>query len=179
MSGTKESPFLSRGSVLSLIAWVVVALAAWGLWKSVPRSPRGTRDQAQMKALEIALKAYLVHYNGCLLAATGAPAKADIEVAHRILSPLIADSSEFNPEMIRFLDPTTARSEKGGAWKDASGHWQLRDEWGTVFRMRFSGIDEQPSPRDPSDVLSAKYILWSAGPDRDFSTWEDNVTSWK
>lgn len=175
----KDSPIFSRGCVLYLIAWVVLGLLAWGLWKSIPRSPVGTSTQTQMKALEISLKAYWEHYDGSLLAVSGVPARDDIEVTHRILNPLMADTSEFNPELMRFLNLKRATSGKDGAWKDESGHWQLRDEWGTAIRMRFSEADEQPSPRDPSEMLTAKYILWSAGPDKDFSTWEDNVTSWK
>jgi len=54
------------------------------------------------------------------------------------------------------------------------------DPWGNAFEYQ---VDENrdgviPEP-DTGDSLRAGVIAWSAGPDGDYDTWEDNIKGWE
>lgn len=56
----------------------------------------------------------------------------------------------------------------------------LYDPWGQPYRIRLDGdadggVDD---PSAPGTRILKTAIIWSAGKDGDFSTWEDNVASW-
>lgn len=53
------------------------------------------------------------------------------------------------------------------------------DVWGRAFfiRMDTDGDGEVEDPSGPGR-LARKVLVWSAGPDGDAETWEDNVVSW-
>lgn len=56
------------------------------------------------------------------------------------------------------------------------------DAWGAPFKFRLdqTGSGEMPNPNDEvGGTLPAQILVWSAGPDGDFETWEDNVASWE
>lgn len=69
-------------------------------------------------------------------------------------------------------------SPGGGALDEASG--AFIDPWGNPFEYQVDkdqdgNIDHPDGVNDP---IRARVIAWSAGPDGDYTTWEDNVTSW-
>jgi prepilin-type N-terminal cleavage/methylation domain-containing protein len=56
------------------------------------------------------------------------------------------------------------------------------DPWGNPFRFRadLTGAGEVPHPDEGTGgVIRGRVVAWSAGPDGDYDTWEDNVTSWE
>ena len=56
------------------------------------------------------------------------------------------------------------------------------DSWGTPFQYQLDidgdGQCVHPNP-DVGGNIPFRAIAWSAGPDRDHATWEDNVVSWE
>jgi len=67
-----------------------------------------------------------------------------------------------------------------GIYRDSETSISLYDPWGHFYWMRLDankdGRVEDPS--HPGAFVSKKVIIWSAGKDGDFTTWNDNVTNW-
>lgn len=83
-----------------------------------------------------------------------------------------------NPKRIMFFTPS------GGALAPAGepNAGAFVDPWGTPFGYQLDidgdGQCAHPNP-DVVGTIALRAIAWSAGPDRDHATWEDNVVSWE
>lgn len=56
------------------------------------------------------------------------------------------------------------------------------DAWGAPFKYRLdqTGSGEVPNPNSEiGGQLRAQVAVWSAGPDGDYTSWEDNVAGWE
>ena len=82
-------------------------------------------------------------------------------------SPDVAQRPKDNFKLIAFMD------QGGAAFVDA---------WGNPFKYRLdltgSGEISNPDP-EVGGLLKTQVAVWSAGPDGDFGTWEDNVAGWE
>ena len=82
-----------------------------------------------------------------------------------------------NPKRIGFFEPG------GGALAASGDHaGAFVDAWGKpfAFRVDVEGAGEMANPNvDVGGMLRARTLAWSAGPDGDLDTWEDNVTGWQ
>jgi len=76
-----------------------------------------------------------------------------------------------NMKRILFFSPG------GGALDEVTG--SFKDPWGNPFEYQLD-IDQDGSIGHPAGDgdIRARVIAWSAGPDGQSETWEDNVSSW-
>lgn len=139
------------------------------------------RLKSAFKGLEIALKGFEIEYNKDLLVMLGKPSGQDLEVTSDILGGLTADDQTLNPRKVRFYDPSGARNQKNGIWRDETGSLQLRDYWGNPFILRFdaNGEGRVENPERPGEFIESRYLIYTAGRDLNPRTWEDNIASWK
>ncbi|WP_050028180.1 hypothetical protein [Verrucomicrobium sp. BvORR034] len=151
-----------------------------------PTKGGAQRLQAQtaMKGLYIALAGFQAEYEVSLTGRLGFKENEDHLADEVLLRPLIDAKSELNPRKTRFYDPPEGKKGKNGLWRaPADGQqMQLRDPWGGPYRIRSDsdGDGKIVNPEDPAgERIFSSVILYSAGPDQDFDTWKDNVTSWK
>ncbi len=65
--------------------------------------------------------------------------------------------------------------------EDESGTLQYRDDMGNSVMIRYDadGDDKVMDPDDNSSQLHGRYMLFTAGMDRDLSTTRDNLKSWQ
>jgi hypothetical protein len=68
--------------------------------------------------------------------------------------------------------------------EELDGEFGLYDPWGQTYQVVLdTDYDEQIENPEPGlkgeEMLKSSFIVWSAGPDGDFDTWEDNICSWK
>lgn len=136
--------------------------------------------KACMKGLEIAIKGFQKEYGHL-------PGVAVLEVdpvaSHGdVLAALLGG----NPRKINFWSPPPRNPDGSGAAADPNGIWDLRDPWGHFYRLHLDkdGDGEMPNPAagsapDQPKIIQAPVLIYSAGPDGDFTTWKDNVCSWK
>lgn len=77
-----------------------------------------------------------------------------------------------NPKRIVFFEP-------GGGALDAAG--EFVDAWGRPFRFRLDldGDGQMDNPSGEGQEIRARALAWSAGPDGDLETWEDNEPRWE
>ncbi len=93
-----------------------------------------------------------------------------------------------NPRRIVFYGGKRAKVRNGkphsGTTVNRDGTSGLWDAWGNPYRVRLDfdqdlRIDNpDPNPNIGGSQLPESILVWSAGPDGDFSTWEDNVKTW-
>lgn len=143
------------------------------------------RERSEMKGLEIGIKCYRTEY--LRLPAVALDDKTPVETRGQILSILLAEDEKLNPRKVVFWEPMpNPWRNRSGANKTPSGGWELRDTWGNFYRilldMDYDGVIPNPAKgtkSDEPDALSTDVILYSAGPDGDFTTWHDNFRSWQ
>ncbi len=91
-----------------------------------------------------------------------------------------------NPRGIAFYTDKAAkpmgggRFRKGLTYNEKDGSGQLWDPWGNFYRVRFDTDrnGKVENPEKPGTFIPESILTWSAGPDGDFETWEDNVKTW-
>ncbi|MEM1442534.1 MAG: hypothetical protein AAGF67_09340 [Verrucomicrobiota bacterium] len=89
-----------------------------------------------------------------------------------------------NPRKMAFFSDRPAKHVDGkyikGVQMEKGERYFLLDTWGNQYLVRMdTNYDNRvSSPEDPTQLLPEAVIVWSAGPDGDFSTWDDNVKTW-
>src|SRR4051794_18458569 len=177
-----------RGRIMAgvgLIALVLVGrLADVG---ALPRKFKTLQAKAAMKGLEIAIKGYKTEYLHLPFFAAVQPlddnqaCDTTAPDGMALIDVLLAKQMDSNPRQIRFWE---APPSKGGAgYAPEQG---LRDPWGKLgykVVLDYNGDGKIANPaagqKGEADTVTADVILYSAGPDGDFSTWNDNVRSWQ
>lgn len=113
-----------------------------------------------------------------------------VESGHSLMDILLGSDKQKgpggrNPRGIAFYTDRAARPMGDGRFRngitlDESGAGELWDPWGNHYRVRFdsNGDGKVDNPAAPVKPLLETIAVWSAGPDGDFETWEDNVKSW-
>lgn len=94
------------------------------------------------------------------------------------------EAKALNPKEIKFMDIPMAKNRKNGLWQDGA-EWVLSDHWGEPFYIVLdtNGDGEIANPEGGAEHLPAmlpvEVLVYSSGPDRDPTTWKDNVCSWR
>jgi type II secretory pathway pseudopilin PulG len=167
------------GVVVAIIAAIVIP--AYHKLKETEKK-RGV--EVDMASVRVAVDAFKAEYKrvpvipGPLAGLDGEERDTSDADGRLLLSILLGEDAQQNPKKIRFWTPANTSNGSGAGYSGKSG---LIDRWGTNgYRFR---LDDNNDGRiaDPAKVagdISAGIVLYSAGPDGDFSTWKDNVTSW-
>jgi hypothetical protein len=144
------------------------------------------RAKADMTAIIVGLKQYQTEYNHLPTEAFGeAPEEVSQPTRGAILNALMAKDPKINPQNISFYDPPIAKDKKAGLYYDEHNSPVMVDIWGTsyylILDVNGDGTVPNPDPRDnkKNPFLETTTIMFSAGPDRDPNTWNDNIASWK
>lgn len=113
-----------------------------------------------------------------------------VESGHSLMDILLGSDKQKgpggrNPRGIAFYTDRAAKPMGDGRFRkgitiDESGAGELWDPWGNHYRVRFDTNNDGKieNPEAPGTHLPESIEVWSAGPDGDFETWEDNVKSW-
>ena len=122
----------------------------------------------------------------------------DTSPAHGFVALLLGQESDTGERQNKKntdygLDIKPARAKPGGAypWKNgliseaATGTYGIVDYFGNPYRIRLDTNGDQqlanPNPDQAAQgtaALSKRVIVWSAGKDGDWNTWDDNPMSW-
>ena len=57
------------------------------------------------------------------------------------------------------------------------------DAWGEEFYIRFDTDNDErietPNTGSQTKLIFEPHVIYSSGPDRDPTTWKDNITTWE
>jgi prepilin-type N-terminal cleavage/methylation domain-containing protein len=81
-----------------------------------------------------------------------------------------------NPKRLMFFEPSG-----GSLGTEIPYVGAFVDPWGTPFEYQvdLDGDGQIEHPDGEGAVIRGRVIAWSAGPDGEHATWEDNVPSWE
>ncbi|MGK0188635.1 MAG: hypothetical protein ACI9R3_004446 [Verrucomicrobiales bacterium] len=163
--------FLSNG----LIAMIVM-LGLFGIgfaaMTSLVAKARIVTTHDQVKALETGLKNYLSAHPRSPLVVDGERAK---QIDDRMTAILIGKNTNDNPLGIRYWESFKKSAPNSAeAPRDPFG----RGYWVILDANRDRKI-ENPAREGTGNWLQSSALVFSAGPDGDPKTWQDNVRNWK
>lgn len=151
---------------------------------------RAKRTNAEVAAqnLKRAISAYRTEYHEYPLLD---PANdLTVDSGHDLMDILLGSDKQKgldgrNPRGIAFYTDRAAKPYRDGRFRfgitlDDRGAGELWDSWGNHYRIRFdtNGDGRVENPETPGTHLPESIAVWSAGPDGEFETWDDNVKSW-
>lgn len=174
------------GLVVALVITVLAVLLSLGVasGRKVLAKAHALQAKATMKGLEIAINGYKTEYLRLPLAPDPPPAQdgdacdTSEERGRMLLDQLLGEDETQNTRKIRFWEPPPSKPSNAG-YTAAGG---LIDPWGRNGYRVLLDDNRDGHIADPENDLgkiSGAVLLYSAGPDGDFATWEDNVCSWK
>lgn len=165
------------------------ALIVFCFWDKVPSRLHPyyiSRAKAELVGFVVGFKQFQAEYNDAPMEAlSDAREEVPQQARGALLQVLRGKEPKVNPRNISFWDPPLAKDKKAGLCQDEHGVPVFIDPWGTPYQvvidLNGDGKVPNPDPRDKKEhpFIESPIILFSAGPDRDINTWEDNVLSWK
>lgn len=184
------------GCIVTLLVMIVLPLAFFLSTETIRiRHGHGpeTRVKGELQNIVIALKGYQTEYNRLPLELFPMDESKASEVRGQLLVCLMGKKQHpANPRDISFLEAKPARNGKGGIDIREGGMPVFVDPWGHPYLVVIdkNGDGEIPNPargqrigkgRDvvEPDFLPLEVTAFSAGPDGNPDTWEDNIVSWR
>ena len=167
--------------ILTILAFVLSTFVSWPL--ITDRGSRMLRTKAHMKGLEIAVKSYKTEYLRLPsptpdATADNPPIDSTSTEGIALLNILTASNEEGNPKHIRFWDPPPSKNE-GSGFTPEKGLIDRISKRGFKIILDYNGDGQINDPTGGPTPISSDVIIYCAGSDGDFSTWKDNVCSWK
>ena len=144
------------------------------------------KDQARTLAMSLvnSCKGYYAEYTKYPLPQDGSASEVSPIKSDEILTgTLLGTTIEQNPKKINFLpDLKPVERGKGFGLMTEGETASIVDPWGEPYYVLmdadYNNNIENPNPNSTTTKLYQGVIVFSAGPDKDPSTWEDNVMSW-
>lgn len=141
--------------------------------------------------LKNALSAYFTEYRKFPVP-EGEPSNAQLQTDHALMDVLMGadlegEQGKLNPRRIAFYSAKRTRPMGNGRYRNGvtleeGDKGDLWDAWGNYYRILLdldgNGQVVNIDSRLEMEHLPETVLVWSAGPDGDFDTWEDNVTTW-
>jgi hypothetical protein len=109
--------------------------------------------------------------------------KMDLDTHLTTRGPWLKDLFQYIPVNAQypfFVDAPETRDGKGGYY-EKDGEWRLVDGWGNPFHLIVDTNKDQRIQNPvsaPLEWIEKRILIYSAGPDGDPETWEDNIRSW-
>lgn len=178
-------------SLLGGLAGLAIAVAATLLFlphsAHRPGSASFRSEQTRMLTVQLvnSIKAFYTEYSMYPLPATSTGAEFTVwRTDARFTAVLMGTDTSLNPKKIKFLPDLKARPNRDGCGLAPTDDGvALVDAWGEPLHLLldadYSGDMLNPDPTAAKKTLNEGVLVFSAGPDKDPSTWEDNVSSWR
>jgi hypothetical protein len=142
---------------------------------------RVTQARSAEVSLVNGLKSFRIEYGHYpeLPLTDRAPAKP-LRSRGPLLAALLGHEAKLNPNKVVYMIPAVAKDHKTG-FEENKGEHVLYDPWGEPYYILIDWKEEDqvPDPEHPGQFVSASVLIYSSGPDRNVTTWQDNVVSWK
>lgn len=178
---------MSTGCIVALVLGVVCFVLVFIIPPGSARLGIGGRSlkaKAQMQGLVLGVKAYQTEY-GRLPALESPPSTKDNTGGYDTASAqgrglieiLTGTDDSKNPRKIPFYEPPAAKQGAGG-YTTTGGLVDIWDFKGYIILLDYDGDGKIADPEHPGATIPTFALVYSAGPDHEYSTWKDNVRSW-
>ena len=194
-----RTSIISTGIVVMLIVIIFWAGSQSGNW-SLPRLPKKSSTKVNIY-ISTAANRFYADYGRLPLPVTGAPATGDLDTDTGTLNGLVAvligkepaGPTLQNPSGTNYLEgimpARPGKKPNGPPWVNGltfdPSLYSVVDAWGNPYRVRLdANHDKEIANPNLLEVaegrkrLSKLAIVWSAGGDKNWDTWEDNPKSW-
>ncbi|MEZ5301527.1 MAG: prepilin-type N-terminal cleavage/methylation domain-containing protein [Verrucomicrobiales bacterium] len=176
-----------------LVVIVIIAIlvgVAFPVIGVVMNSARKSQARADAQNIANAIKAFKGEYSRYPVDQTDEDVESE-EADEDIISALVALNDDLNPRRLKMLDAKPAKESSDGSRKSSGIFYtggtgaEFYDPWGQMYLISIDSDynGELSNPDTESEgapaTLRQEALVYSAGPDNDPSTWEDNVASWK
>lgn len=184
----------SRNCLGWLMLVLVMSLPLFVIFLYRDAEQSNFQTKRMMKVISVAIGHFRTEYNAFPVLSKAEDNDASLRSDGPLLTALMGNDKSLNPRGIKFVDLPFAKPERASLIQEAD-QWRLVDRWGEMFYVSLdTNYDNQlanPAQRVPSKwfpwvkvppppaVLNASCAIYSSGPDRDPTTWEDNITSWR
>jgi hypothetical protein len=127
------------------------------------------------------------HFPGPVSAKQGTDCVSDTSAAGGLIHILAGRDDVQNTRHTDYVDDLREAMLEKGMRKDGLVRGKestaLVDPWGNYYAIALD-LDgnetlDNPRPKAEPAHIYQRVLVWSAGPDGDFATWEDNITSWE
>ena len=172
-----------------LVVLVIVATLAsvgFAVMTSVIVKAKGVAGESGARALETALKHYSAEYG--TFPREWKMDTEGLEANAEVMDILLGINDQANPRKLRFIDGKAASESGNGVGivfdqgeHDSSGTYV--DPFGGAYHLLVDADEDgqvpNPDPTSKRKTVWQSVIVYSAGPDGDLETWDDNIRSWK
>ncbi|MGK0188422.1 MAG: type II secretory pathway pseudopilin PulG [Verrucomicrobiales bacterium] len=141
-------------------------------------------NEARAQSLRNSIKQYHLQYGQYPLSNDARHSDVSLVSSKPLMDVLLANNIEQNPRKIEFGEWRTASDHSGGMLNETGNpnFGSLVDSWGSPYRIVFDTTEDQkitnPNPDAAVKILGLSILVYSAGPDGDFKTWDDNLKTW-
>jgi prepilin-type N-terminal cleavage/methylation domain-containing protein len=174
--------------VISIIA--LLAVGGMAGYQKVLNTVRQTKTQNTMVSVVNAINQFYNEYSTYPVQ-VGAGTDAMLTTDDgELIRTLIAKNDQLNTKRLNLLDGMkearkgTNGMEDGIDFQSNPDNPNLLDPWGSPYRVMLDGdFDDKIENPDTANgggrpIRQRRVVCWSAGKDRNFDTWIDNVKTW-
>ncbi|MEM7699350.1 MAG: hypothetical protein AAF236_13215 [Verrucomicrobiota bacterium] len=177
-SGAENNRLVKLMSMVNTAA-IVFFVLLFVPWKKL-HDPAKVRAANQAYNLKHAISAFYTERRRYPVSRS--PIESDSDLMSALLgTPESETQPGISPRGIAFYAGKQAE-KSGDLWTEGlhPENQTLYDPWGSLFRIALDAEAEGQieNPEIPGSMILESVLIWSAGPDQDFDTWEDNVTTW-
>lgn len=185
LRGTKGFTLIELLVVLSIIA--ILAAASVGIFSKSINNVTKTKCAVAIGSLNTAIKSFYNEFDMYPIDTGKGGADVDCQTDDGVLIRALRGKDDVrNPKRLNLLDGMKqARKGPNGPEDglDESSNPDspsLFDPWGTPYKIVLDGDKNEQiaNPADGQLIRNQRCIIYSAGKDRNFDTWHDNVKSW-
>ena len=154
------------------------------IYHTIRSSAPARQNEATAQGLRNSIKQFHLQYSTYPVpqGANGEDISADS--TKPLMDILLGRNSSANPKRIAFGEWRDAGNNRIGIVRNKpSPHFgSLVDLWENPYRIVMDANNDNriknPNPGSNTPQLQQTIIIYSAGPDGDYSTWDDNIKTW-
>ncbi len=182
-----ERKGLSTGCIVALVVGLLLGFIVVGILAAmavpaangVIKKAKLIRTKAEVRDVQLAIKNFYLEYAHAPV--TQEESSSPILSQGHIIEVLMGGDKKINPRGIQYIAPPQTQQGKGPGLYAGPVAQVLIDSWGNPLRIALRGPNAESiaNPEFPGKTINDTSLIWSAGPDGNFDTWQDNVASWK